>query len=95
MIANYTCSTTTVPNRCAPEQSFNEIFKAYEVKTGKKLEITYIPVSDLDARLAANPEDFAAFLHKRWATMGPFLQTNNHLYPDWNPSSVLDDVPIA
>jgi hypothetical protein len=26
------------------DQSFNEIFKAYEEKTGKKLEVTYIPV---------------------------------------------------
>jgi len=76
-------------------KSFNEIFKAYEAKTGKKLEVTYIPVSELDARLAANPQDFASFLHKLWATAGPFLQTDNHLYPDWNPSSVLDNFPVA
>lgn len=85
----------TVPHHGAPEQSFNEIFNAYEAKTGKKLEVTYIPVSDLDKRLAANPQDIAAFLHKLWATTGPFLQTNNDLYPDWNPSPVLDNVPIA
>jgi len=46
-----------------PKQSFNEIFKAYEEKTGKKL-----PISELDARMAANPEDTVAFLHKHWAT---------------------------
>ncbi|KAF8485198.1 NAD-P-binding protein [Russula ochroleuca] len=76
-------------------KSFNEIFKAYEEKTGKKLEVTYIPVSELDARLAANPQDFPALLHKAWATVGPFQRTDNHLYPDWNPSPVIDKLPVA
>jgi len=76
-------------------KSFNEIFKAYEERTGKKLQVTHIPVSELDARLAANPKDFPAYLHKFWATAGPFQQTENHLYPDWNPSPVIDHVPVA
>ncbi|KAI0250538.1 NAD-P-binding protein [Lactifluus subvellereus] len=76
-------------------KSFNEIFKAYEAKTGKKLEVTYIPVSELDARLASNPQDFAAFLHKVLATAGPASKTDNDLYPDWNPSSVVDNIPVA
>jgi hypothetical protein len=77
------------------KQSFNEIFKVYEEKTGKKQQITHIPVSELDARLAANPEDIFAILHKFWATSGPFPRTDNHLYPDWNPSPVIDNVPVA
>jgi len=76
-------------------KSFNEIFKAFEEKTGKKLQVTYIPVSELDARLAANPKDFPAYLHKYWATAGPFQRTENHLYPDWNPSPVIDHVLVA
>ncbi|KAF8485216.1 NAD-P-binding protein [Russula ochroleuca] len=76
-------------------KSFNEIFKAYEEKTGKKLEITYVPVSELDARLAANPQDLVAYLHKLYAISGPFQRTDNHLYPDWNPSPVIDNLPIA
>ncbi|KAH9989375.1 NAD-P-binding protein [Russula compacta] len=75
-------------------KSFNEIFKAYETKTGKKLEVTYIPISDLEARVAANPRDIASFLHKSSATNGPISQTDNGLYPDWNPSSILDNVPV-
>ena len=76
-------------------QSFNEIVKEYEAKTGKKVEVTYIPVSELDARLASNPQDIVAYLHKLWATTeGPF-KTDNHLYPNWNPSSVADNIPIA
>jgi len=76
-------------------KSFNEIFKAYEEKTGKKLEVTYIPISELDARLAADPEDIVAFLQKLWATVGPFPRTDNHLYPDWSPSAVIDSMPLA
>ncbi|KAH9987380.1 hypothetical protein BJV77DRAFT_1138914 [Russula vinacea] len=76
-------------------KSFNEIFKAYEEKTGKKLEITYIPVSELDARLAANPQDLVAYLHRLYAVQGPFKRTDNYLYPDWNPSPVIDNLPVA
>jgi hypothetical protein len=77
------------------KQSFNEIFKAYEAKTGKRVEVTYVPLSDLEARLATNPQDGKSYLHKTWATVGPFSQTENYLYPDWNPSPVLDNVPVA
>ena len=49
-------------------QSFNEIVKEYEAKTGKKVEVTYIPLSELDARLTSNPQDFVAYLHKLWST---------------------------
>jgi hypothetical protein len=78
------------------KQSFNEIFKEYEAKTGKKVEVTYIPVSELDTRLASNPQDFASFLKKLWATGdGRLPETDNHLYPGWNPSSVVDNIPVA
>jgi hypothetical protein len=94
-VAAQQCLTPTPPPPPPLKQSFNEIFKAYEAKTGKKLEVTYVPVSELDAKLAANPEDFGSFLHKIWATTGPYPQTDNHLYPDWNPSPVIDHVPVA
>jgi len=76
-------------------KSFNEIVKEYEGKTGKKVEVTYVPVSELDARLASNPQDLAAHLHKLWATADGHFETDNHLYPSWNPSSVVDNIPIA
>ncbi|KAH9172144.1 NAD-P-binding protein [Lactarius sanguifluus] len=77
-------------------KSFNEIFKEYEAKTGKKLEVTYIPVSELNARLASNPRDLPTFVHKLLATWDESpTKTDNHLYPEWNPSSVLDNLPIA
>jgi hypothetical protein len=67
----------------------------YEEKTGKKLQVTYIPITEIDARIAANPGDFTSILHKFWATDGPFQRTDNRLYPDWNPSSVIDNLPVA
>ncbi|KAI0258387.1 NAD-P-binding protein [Gloeopeniophorella convolvens] len=73
-------------------KSFNEVFQQYEAKTGKKLDITYMPVSELDAKIAANPDDFASFLHKFFATSGPFQAPDNSLYPEWNPSSVIDNI---
>ena len=92
MLENNTPSTE--PDHDILNLSFNEIFRAYETKTGKKLEVTYVPVSELDARLAANPKDLASFLHKVGATVGPFSQTDNHLYPDWKRSPVLDNVSV-
>jgi len=76
-------------------KSFNEVFKAYDEKTGKKLQVSYIPVAELDSRIAANPADFPSFFHKSWATLGPFERTDNHLYPEWNPSPVIECVPVA
>ncbi|KAF8258520.1 hypothetical protein EI94DRAFT_1754467 [Lactarius quietus] len=69
-------------------KSFNEI-------DGKKVEVTYIQISELDARLASNPQDVAAYLQKLWATKERPLGTDNHLYPDWNPSTAVDNIPIA
>jgi hypothetical protein len=71
------------------------VFKAYEEKTGKKLQVTYVPVSEYEARLAANPRDFVAFLQRHWIISEPVKQTDNHLYPDWNPSPVIDNMPVA
>jgi hypothetical protein len=81
-------------------QSFNEIFKGYEAKTGKEVEVTYIPISELDARLASNAWDIFAFLHKLWATglrgdASSSAKSDNDLYPDWNPSSVIDNLPAV
>jgi hypothetical protein len=75
-------------------QSFNELVKEYEAKTGKKVEVTYMPISELDARLASNPQDIYPYLHKLWATTDG-LERDKHLYPGWNPSSVVDYLPNA
>ena len=77
-------------------QSFNEIFKEYEAKTGKKVEVTYIPISELDARLASNPGDIVSAVQRLFATLDWKLEkTDNSPYPDWNPSPVADYLPVA
>jgi hypothetical protein len=76
-------------------KTFSEIFKAYDEKTGKKLEVTYLSLSELDAKIAANPQNISFVLRKYWVTAAPFQGTDNHLYPDWNPSPAIDSLPVA
>ncbi|KAH9055456.1 NAD-P-binding protein [Lactarius vividus] len=70
--------------------SFNEIFKGYEERTGKKLDVTYRSLDSLRAKIAENPQDFDAYLHLNWATNGTNGTPDNGLYPEWNPTKVLD-----
>jgi hypothetical protein len=68
-------------------QSFNEILKSYEEKTGKTLEINRIPPSELEKR-----SDPVSALTLRWergeGVVGDPL--DNDLYPGWNPKKVLE-----
>ncbi|KAI0321743.1 NAD-P-binding protein [Amylostereum chailletii] len=72
-------------------KSFNEVFKAYEAKTGKKVEVTYKPVDELKAAIAVNPYDAPAALHLIWAVGGGQVgtPTSNDKFPGWNPAPVL------
>ena len=45
--------------------------------------------------MVANPQDFLSYMQKVMATSEPFPRTDNHLYPDWNPSSVFDNLPMG
>ena len=75
-------------------QSFNRIFKEYEERTGKKLNVTYRSESELKAAIAKNPADFASFLQLDWGMGGGLVGTLDQLsvseYPDWNPKSISD-----
>lgn len=73
--------------------SFNEIFKAYEERTGTKLDVTYRPLDSLRAKLVENPYDLDAYLHHSWATAGLNGEPDNGLYPKWNPTKVVDTLP--
>jgi hypothetical protein len=55
------------------------------------VEVTYIPISELEARIVSNPQD----LHKIWATAYRRSKTDNHLFPNWDPSSVVDNIPVT
>ncbi|KAI0067603.1 NAD-P-binding protein [Artomyces pyxidatus] len=71
-------------------KSFNEVFKAYEAKTGKKVDVTYKSITELHAAVAANPADLVSRLHIKWALEGFNETSDNHLYPDWHPKPVVD-----
>jgi len=70
--------------------SFNEIFRGYEERTGTNLDVTYRTVESLRAKLAENAYDFDAYLHVIWATDGLVGGPDNGLFPEWNPTKVVD-----
>lgn len=65
---------------------------AYEAKTGKKLEVTHTPRSELENILEKNPEDFVTRLRLSWDIGGGVVgdEIDNNLWPEWNPKKVLD-----
>ena len=52
--------------------------------------MTYRSLDSLRAKVAENPHDFDAYLHNNWATDGLNGESDNGLYPGWNPTKVLD-----
>ncbi|KAI0259728.1 NAD-P-binding protein [Gloeopeniophorella convolvens] len=83
--------------RCeADRKSLLELAKLYEEKTGKKVEIEYIPISVLTERFRANPADYASFVRMTMATgLGLIGEPNSDLFPEWNPAPAVDGLPIA
>jgi hypothetical protein len=75
-------------------QSFNQIFKEYEERTGKKLNVNYRSEFELKAAIAKNSADVASFLQLDWGLGGGLVGTLDQLsvseYPDWNPKRISD-----
>ena len=75
-------------------QSFNQIFKRYEERTGKRLNVTYRSEAELEAAIAKNPSDHQSHLHLEWGRGGGLVGSLDQLsvseYPDWNPKTVAD-----
>jgi hypothetical protein len=75
-------------------QSFNQVFKEYEERTGKKLNVTYRSESELRAAISKNPADVASVLQLDWGLggglVGPLDQLSVSDYPDWNPKTIAD-----
>ncbi|EPQ50339.1 NAD P-binding protein [Gloeophyllum trabeum ATCC 11539] len=76
-------------------KTLNEVAEAYLAKTGKKYEVTHTPRSELEAALKENPNNFVAWLKLAWEqgeglTAKTPEETANKLYPDWNPTPVVD-----
>lgn len=74
-------------------QSLNAIVREYEAKSGKKLQVEYRQVSELEDKLKETPENLLAFLRLTWeARLGAHKaeEVANVEFPDWNPSKVVD-----
>lgn len=78
----------------AERKSFNQIFKEYEERTGKKLNVTYRSESELRAAISKNPADVASVLQLDWGLggglVGPLDELSVSDYPDWNPETIAD-----
>ncbi|KAI0043498.1 NAD-P-binding protein [Auriscalpium vulgare] len=77
-------------------KSFNQVFEEYRTLSGKPLAVTYTPLPELDAQIAATDNFFAAFalkLAKLWGSGGGIVGTpDNGLYPGWNPAPAIEGV---
>jgi hypothetical protein len=75
-------------------QSFNQIFKENEERTGQKLKVTYRSESELKEAIAKNAADVGALLQLDWGLGGGLVGSLDQLsvseYPEWNPKTVAD-----
>ncbi|KAF8596544.1 NAD(P)-binding protein [Ceratobasidium sp. AG-I] len=74
-------------------KSFNEFVEIWEAKHNVKLEVSYMPISELDERIVRDPADHEAAIGREMfsgrAATGPVA---NSLFPDWNPKSLRDAI---
>ena len=72
-----------------PSQTFDEIVKAYESKTGKSVEITRFSSEELKELKKAG--DVYGVLYADWEEGGGIVgEPDNDLYPGWNPKKVIE-----
>ncbi|KZT25477.1 NAD-P-binding protein [Neolentinus lepideus HHB14362 ss-1] len=76
-------------------KSLNDLAEGYITKTGKKIQVSHLPRSTLEDALKENPNNFLAWLQLAWDTGDALVaktpeQTANKLWPEWNPTPVLD-----
>ncbi|KZO93426.1 NAD-binding protein [Calocera viscosa TUFC12733] len=70
----------------------NAALKGYEARTGKKLDITYVPIEEVQERLRKDPTDFKSFLalvFETDGTNGPKEEMNVE-WPEFNPQTVVE-----
>ena len=72
-----------------PPQTFDDIVKAYESKTGKSVEITRL--SSEEIRELKKAGDVFGVLYADWDEGGGVVgEPDNDLYPGWNPKKVIE-----
>ncbi|TFK48166.1 NAD-binding protein [Heliocybe sulcata] len=77
-------------------KSWNEIVEAYRTKTGKSLQITRQPRSELQAAVQKNPDDLVSVLSLEWdeghGVVGNVEELSNKRFPKFNPTKVIDAI---
>lgn len=72
----------------------NDIIGGYESRTGKAIKVTYLPTKDLEKAVAENEHDMLSSIRLLLATgkgvVGAEAEVDNHEFPDWNPTKVID-----
>ncbi|KZO93425.1 NAD-binding protein [Calocera viscosa TUFC12733] len=72
--------------------SINAALKAYEARTGKKIDITYVPLEVVKERAKNNPADFKSFLALMFELDGPNepKEEMNVEWPEFKPQTVVE-----
>ncbi|KZT19870.1 NAD-binding protein [Neolentinus lepideus HHB14362 ss-1] len=77
-------------------KSWNEILELYQAKTGKTLQVTHQPRSELQAALRKNPQDSVAHIFLEWdegrGIVGKPEELSNKLFPSFNPRNIIDTI---
>lgn len=72
----------------------NDVYKAYESKTGKKVDVTYRSIPELQETMKNNPQDVGSMWQCLWAlgvgSVGTPEQVSNKIWPEWNPKTISD-----
>ncbi|CAE6425385.1 unnamed protein product [Rhizoctonia solani] len=69
--------------------TLNQVVKLWEQKHNDKLRVEYRPLKEVEDRIAADPNDFAAILLQGFdAGYAHFDRNDNALYPGWKPDTV-------
>ncbi|KAA1474798.1 NAD-P-binding protein [Dentipellis sp. KUC8613] len=74
--------------------SFNSVFDQYTKKTGKKVDVTYRSVADLEEAIKKNPRDIMSTLLLSFVqgkgVVGKADELSNGEFPGWNPKTVIE-----
>ncbi|KZT19869.1 NAD(P)-binding protein [Neolentinus lepideus HHB14362 ss-1] len=77
-------------------KSWNDVLELYQAKTGKTLQVTHQPRSELQTAFQKNPQDFVAYISLAWdegrGIVGKPEELSNKLFPSFNPSNIIDTI---
>jgi len=75
--------------------TFNDVVRQWEERTGKKIDVTHIPRTDLEKKSEENPNDLTSRIWLDWdngngVTAKKQEELDNKIWPEWKPLGVID-----